>query len=362
MPDAALLALLDDPATAQRLDPSGLGRRIEALPDDCEAAWQRTRALELPAGYAGTRDVVLLGMGGSAIASDVVRALAAGSRKPVHVVRGYDLPAFVDRASLVVACSHSGGTDETLSAYEQALECGARTVAVTKGGRLLELAEAHGAPAVTYEYAGEPRSAIGHQLMALLAIGQGVGLFDAQGAAVEEAAALMRAQRDELALASPGERNPAKQLAARLVERLPVVAGTGALAVAAYRWKTQFNENSKIWALREELPELDHNTIVGFALPKRLVAHLHVVFIAHPSLPERLLLHYDATAGALSDAGVSHERVEARGTSVLAQVLTAIYLGDWVSYYLGLLNGVDPSPVEPIQKLKARLAHVKGQA
>lgn len=351
------IALLDDPATLQRLDPSGLLGCIEALPDDCETARQRGRDLTLPAGYADAREIVLLGMGGSAIAAEMLRSIAsAASRKRVHVVRGYDLPAFVDDTSLVVACSHSGNTEETLAAYEQALALGARTAAVTAGGRLRELAAARGAPLLLYQYAGQPRSAVGHQLMALLAVGERVGLLDGQDAAVAEAVALMRRQRDELGFAIPAERNTAKQLAARLIDRLPIIIGAGVLSVAAYRWKTQFNENSKIWALYEELPELDHNTIVGFELPKRLVPHLHAVFLGHPALPARLLLRYDGTGDALSDAGVSNERVDARGSTALAQVLTAVYHGDWVSFYLGLLNGVDPSTIVPIEKLKKRLA------
>lgn len=355
MIDAA--AVLDDPATIARLDGDGLLGRIEGLSEDCEAAWRRHRTLELPAGHTSVRQVVLAGMGGSAIAADVLRSIAApGSHKPVHLVRGYDLPAFVDDASLVVACSHSGNTEETLSVYEQALAMGARTAVVTKGGRLLELARTAGAPAVVYEYEGGPRSAIGHQLMALLAIGERVGLLGAQSDAVAEAVTLMREQRNELSAGVPAARNPAKQLAARLAGRLPAVVGAGPLAVAAYRWKTQLNENSKVWALYEELPELDHNTIVGFGLPESVVRLLHVVFLGHAALPPRLLLRYDGTADALSDAGVTNERVDARGTSTPAQVLTGIYQGDWVSFYLAMLNGVDPSPVTPIEKLKQRLA------
>jgi len=351
------LAILDDSATVARLDATGLRRRIEALPDDCEASWQRNRGLELPAAYTSVREIVLSGMGGSAIAADILRSIAApGSRKPVHVVRGYDLPAFVGDASLVVACSHSGNTEEPLSTYEQALARGARTVVVTKGGRLLELAQAAGAPAIVYEYDGAPRSAIGHQLMALLAIGERVGLLGAQSGAVAEAVALLRAQRDELGSTIPATNNPAKQLAVRLFGRLPVVVGAGPLAVAAYRWKTQLNENSKTWALFEEAPEVGHNTIVGFGLPEAIVRQLHVVFLSHGALPPRLLVHYDATAEALNDAGVASERVDARGASTLAQIFTGAYFGDWVSFHLAMLNGVDPSPVAPIEKLKRRLA------
>ncbi len=353
---SALVASLDDRATVERLDPHGLLGRIEALPEQCAEAWRRAADFALPARYADPREVVVLGMGGSAIAGDILRSLAALSgRKPVSVVRGYDLPSFVGEATLVVACSHSGNTEETLSAFEQALAAGARTLVVTTGGRLRELAQERGAPAFVYQYDGEPRSALGHQLMALLALGERVGLLERQEPAVAEAVALMQEQREQLGFAAPAESNPAKQLAGRLHGCLPIVIGAGALTEAAHRWKTQLNENSKCWALYEELPELDHNAIAGFRLPAEVVSRLHVVFLWHSALHPRLLLRYEATAEALTEAGVSHERVEAHGASPLAQVLSAIYLGDLVSYYLALLNGVEPSPVVAIDRLKAKL-------
>ena len=351
------LASLDDRATVERLDPHGLLGRIESLPEQCAEAWQRASELELPAGCADAREVVLLGMGGSAIAGDILRSLATLSgRKPVLVVRGYDVPAFVGDTTLVVACSHSGQTEETLSAFQQALDSGARAIVVTTGGRLLALAQERSLPAFVYQYDGEPRSAIGHQLMALLAIGERAGLVESQGPAVEEAVALMQQQRARLGFATPVERNPAKQLAGRLYGRLPVIVGAGVLTEAAYRWKTQFAENSKVWALCEQLPELGHNTIVGFGLPGEVVPTLRVVFLSHPALHPRLLRQYEAVAGELGAAGVSHERVDGEGKSPLAQVLTAIYFGDFVSYYLALLNGVEPSPVAPIARFKAKLA------
>jgi glucose/mannose-6-phosphate isomerase len=351
------LASLDDPRAFERLDPQGMLARIEALPEQCEEGWRRASAFEWPGGLADARAVVVLGMGGSAIAGDLLRALALPlSRAPVSVVRSYDVPAFVGPETLVVACSHSGDTEETLSAFDQALARGARAVVVAKGGRLRALADEHGVPAFTYEFAGEPRSALGHQFMALLALGERAGLVGPQAAAVGEAVARMRGQRAELGRDVPAGRNAAKQLAGRLHGRLPVVIGAGVLSEAAHRWKTQLNENSKVWALWEELPELDHNTIVGFGLPREIVDRLHVVFLSHPALHPRVHLRYEATADALADAGVAHERVEALGESPLAQALTAVYFGDLATYYLGLLNGADPSDVGPLEKLKARLA------
>lgn len=347
--------VLDDRATVERLDPDGLLGRIEVLPEQCEEAWQHAAGLRLPDSHAGAQDVILLGMGGSAIAGDLLRSLSQRSgSKPVQVIRGYDLPASVGESTLVVACSHSGNTEETLSAFQQAVDAGAKTFAITTGGKLKELAKSAGAPTFLYTYDGEPRASTGHQLMTLLALGEQAGLVESQRPAVVEAIKLMKEQRSELGFDSPLANNPAKQLASRLHGRLPVIVGAGVLEQAAYRWKTQINENADSWAINETLPELDHNSIVGFGLPDP--SRLRVVFLRHSALHARLLLRYEATAQALDKAGVSHETVEALGTSALAQMLTAIYFGDLTSYYLGLLNDVQPSAVRPIDALKATLA------
>lgn len=355
--EPAELAVLDERATLDRLDPHGLLARIEALPEQCEEAWERASGIDLPREHAAAREVVVLGMGGSAISGDILRSLSLGSgQKAVSVVRGYDLPAFVGARTLVIVCSHSGNTEETLSAFEQAVERGARIAAVTTGGRLATRAEELGIPIFRYEYEGEPRSAIGQQLMTLLAIGERVGALEAQAQAVAEAVRLMRDQREQLAFGIPAERNAAKQIAGRLHERLPIIIGAGVLVEAAHRWKTQLNENANTWAIFEELPELDHNTIVGFGLPADVVDRSHAVFLSHARQHPRQQLRYDATAEELDRAGVSHERVEARGERPLAQTLTAVFLGDLVSYYLALLYDVSPSPVDAIGRLKSKLS------
>ena len=190
--------------------------------------------------------------------------------------------------------------------------------------------------------------------MTLLALGQQLGLVEQQNTAVAEAVELLKEQRSELGFDSPAANNPPKQFASRLYKQLPVIVGAGVLEPAAYRWKTQINENADSWAISEALPEMDHNSIVGFGLPD--VSRLHVVFLRHASLHPRVLLRYDATAEALDKVGVGHETVEALGSSGLAQMLTAIYFGDLASYYLGLLNDVQPSAVRPIDDLKAKLS------
>jgi glucose/mannose-6-phosphate isomerase len=351
------LAVLDDGAARQRLDAHGLLARIEALPEQCDEAWRKASGFAWPEDCSRARNVVVLGMGGSAIAGDVLRSLASfAGEKPVAVVRGYDVPAFVGDDTLVVACSHSGNTEETISALEASLVKGGRAAVITTGGRLAKIAGERSLPAFVYQYDGQPRCALGYQLMALLALGERIGLLPEQSAAVKEALAIMRRQRDELAFAVPSLRNAAKQLAGRLREKVPVIIGGGVLADAAHRWKTQLNENSKSWAFWDELPEMDHNSVVGFGLPETFVRHLYALFLLPEALARREEVRYEATADELTRAGVANERIDIAGKSPLAQVLSAIYLGDFVSYYLALLNGVDPTPIDPIARVKARLA------
>ena len=351
---------LDDPLTFERLDPEGLRERIRALPEQCREAWQQAESFPFPRELAEIDSVLVLGMGGSATAGDIVRSLALRrSTKTVSVQRGYNLPPSVNERTLVVACSFSGETEETLSSFGKALTTRAKTLVITTGGRLLAMAQSKRVPAYVVQYAGEPRSALGHSLMPLLALSATTGVFPDPSRDVDEAAALMEALRQEIGDAVPLEKNAAKQLATRLHGKLPVIFAAEALTEAAHRWKTQLNENSKVWAFYEEISELNHNAVEGFGLPQAISEKAHVVFLYHPNLNPRNVLRYDGTRDLLEAAGVASEQVEARGKGDLAQVLTAIYFGDWVSYYLAMLNGVRPSPMPAIDQVKRRLADAR---
>lgn len=350
-------ASLDDAALVRRLDPTGLLGRIEALPEQCRDAWEQGRTLQLSRAFGRVDAILIFGMGGSAIGGDIVRVLAArASTVPVTVVRGYDLPAFTGSRTLAVFCSASGNTEETLTAFDRALDTDAPKVVITQGGRLLDEAEANGVPAVRYRYEGEPRSGLGYGLMLLLAVLQRTGLMDDLEEDVTEALAVLVQQRGSIGFATPEERNPAKQLARRLHGRLPVIIGAEALAEAAHRWATQLHENSKQWAFWQELPELNHNLVEGFHQPPEVVSRLRAVFLTHAHLHPRVRLRYDITRELLDQAGAGSEMVTAHGSSPLAVTLSAVHFGDYVSFYLAMLNGVNPSPVPRIDVLKRRLS------
>lgn len=341
-----------------RLDAEGLYGRIAGLPDQVEEAWRAARALALPPSYRDVERVAVLGMGGSGVGGGILQALAVGlrARLPVAVVRGYDLPHWADGRTLAIASSNSGNTEETVAAFEAALAAGARCLAITTGGRLLEIARAHGVPALTFTWTGEPRSAFGWSTVSLIAICASLGLLPDVSADHVAAVAGMRALVGVCRREVPEAANPAKQLARRLAGRLPVFVGAQALAPVAYRWRTQFNENAKSWAVADELPEMDHNAPLGFGAPAALLPLLRVVLLRHAAVHPRIAIRIDATLQQLDEAGVAAEALDVPGPSLLAQVLWAVQMGDFVSYYAGLLNGVHPSSVDALDWLKRYMA------
>lgn len=349
---------LDDPATYTKLDPGALYGRIAALPAQFDEAWHAARVLELPADYRDARRVVVLGMGGSGIGGSLLRALALdmAATTPVDVVRGYTLPAYVAGDTLVIASSNSGNTEEVVSTFGAALDAGAKCLAVTTGGTVLATARERGVPELAFAWAGEPRSALGWSFASLLAICGRLGLLPGVESHVAPAIAHTRALVAQINRDVPEAANPAKQLARRLAGTLPLFIAAEALAPVAYRWRTQVNENAKSWAAADELPEMNHNAPLGYAAPAGVASSIHAVLLRHAAINPRTSRRVDLTLEQMRTAGVVAEIVEVAGPSVLAQMLWAIQLGDFVSYYMGLLYGVDPSEVRALDWMKSRLA------
>lgn len=353
--------VLDDAAALAKLDPGGMLVCLRGLPDQCREAWKTARDLELPASYQEIDRVAVLGMGGSAIAGDIWRALLEREcAVPVFNVRAYDLPPYVDERTLVIASSFSGDTEEVLSAFGQALAMPAPKIVVTTGGQLIATARANGVPSFTFDYDGEPRAALGWSLMPLLAVAESLRLMQGVAADVDEATAVLDALASEIAENVPLKNNAAKRLARDLQGRLPVIYGAGPLVEVARRWKAQLNESGKTWASFEELPEIHHNAIIGYSQPPEIADRTSVVFLQSAGLVhERVQLRYGFTKDLLKRAGVAMHSVEARGRSALAQVLSLVLFGDYVSTYLAFLYGEDPTPTAAIDELKAWLAKQK---
>lgn len=347
---------LDDLQQYTLNDPGGMLRHLHNFPSECEAAWEKATSVELPSEFAEVEQVIVCGMGGSAIGGDFVRRLALIEGKlPVWVHRDYGLPPLVTKNTLLVFSSYSGNTEETISSFTESVRTPARKMAITTGGRLAELAAEQGIPLLRIDYRAPPRAAFPHSFMSLAGVFNKLALLQDKSADVQEALRAIADLAVKIAEGAPVTSNPAKQLAQRLHNRLAVIYGAGLLTEVAQRWKGQINENSKAWAFYEALPELNHNAVVGYGLPGDISERAHVVLLYSPLLHPRVSLRYGLTAELLNRDRVSHEMVEAPGDSPLAQVLGLVLFGDYVSYYLAILNGVDPSTVPPIDYLKSQL-------
>jgi glucose/mannose-6-phosphate isomerase len=348
---------LDDPKLYDELDPTGLRGRIRALPDDCESAWQAARAFAYPvygsggSGRAGTAsDLVIGGMGGSAIAGDLVADLAAPEASvPITVVRGFDLPYLLGRRSQAILCSYSGNTEETLSLYRQAVQADARVLVIAGGGALREEAEAQGVPILTVETAGEPRSAVGYNLLLLLGAVSRLGVAETSDDEVRAAVDTLRRLNETCGEDTLTDNNPAKQLALEMRGKIVVVYGGGVLSGVARRWKTQLNENAGAWSFFEAAPELLHNAIEAYAAPAGLSRHIMVVNLRPKTADAAIRKRYDLVEEMLRRNGVPHLTPDVPEGAPLPQLLGALALGDWASYYLALLDGVDPSPTPAIR-------------
>jgi glucose/mannose-6-phosphate isomerase len=348
--------ILDDANAVHRLDASGMLGAIASLPAQIRDAWERSRSLALTSPYRSVTSAALLGMGGSAISGDLVRGIF-GDRLtvPLSVIRDYELPAFAQASTLVVAASYSGATEETVSALATALERRCPVVVIATGGALHEVAQRAKLPLMAYPGGGQPRAAVGYALLSLIGLLERAGLLAVDAAEIEAVAASAASMVEMWGPTVPTERNLAKQLAWSLVDRLPVIEASGFLSPVARRWKTQLNENSKSMAVFEELPEATHNTVVGYAQPESIRDHVYVVFLASPSDHPRNSLRASLSAEALGTAQIAHQTVPIAGEGRLAQAIVAICLGDYTSAYLGMLYGLDPSPVEAIGIIKGRL-------
>jgi glucose/mannose-6-phosphate isomerase len=287
-------------------------------------------------------------MGGSAIGGDLATAIAGDrARRPIRVVRDYRTPLGAGPDTLVLAASYSGNTEETLAAFEAAGEAGAPRVALATHGRLAEAAREAGVPVIGVPSGMQPRAAVAYMTVGALACAAACGAAPALDDEVEAAVSLLERLAEEWGPDGAPE-SQAKRLALDLHGRTPVVYGAGATGPVARRWKTQVNENAKRPAFHAELPEAGHNEICGWERPGDLAA----VFLLEAGLPARITKRMEVMRGLVEKAGAPAAGAEAQGSSPFERVMSLVLLGDLVSVYLAVLDGLDPTPVPMIDTLK----------
>lgn len=352
---------LDDLDYFKGLDTLNMLGEIDNLPDQLGFAYQLGLRHELPE-WKGFRQVVIAGMGGSAIGADLLASYCAPLVPlPVSVQRDYGLPLFArGQETLVVCSSHSGNTEETLDAFESARNAECRIIAVSTGGELAKRARENNIPVWTFEHKGQPRAAVGFSFGLLLAMFQRLGFIPDQKEALEEAIASMKKSQEHLQPHIPAANNPAKRCAGQLMGRWVTVMGSGLLSTVARRWKGQINELAKAAANFEFIPEANHNTLAGTMHPEEVLnPHTMTLFLRAPSDHPRNRLRMELTHKAFMLEGMNADFADARGNTPLAHMWTLILFGDYVAYYLAMAYGVDPTPIQALVDFKKAMAEAK---
>ena len=342
---------LDDLEHISRVNPRGMLDVITALPESAEDAIEN--AERSTPKIRRFKNLVVAGMGGSAIGGLLLRDwLHQTSPIPIVVSRDYSVPGFVGRDTLLFAVSYSGGTEETLNAFEEAVQKGAKIVAFTSGGELEKRAHARRLTVYRLPVGFQPRAAIAHQFFTLAVAAQKVGIVQDCWWEVREAIDTLKRIRAEMRPDVPVKSNPAKKLAEEIKGYIPIVYGSRMHEAVAYRWNTQLNENGKGPAGSSPIPEAFHNATVASEGDPSILQHLCAVFLTDPLEGEQLIEKTSRFIDLLRPNFGRILEVEARGEGRLARMLSVLYVGDYTSAYLGILYGKDPSIVNSIDHLK----------
>ncbi|MDP2960354.1 MAG: bifunctional phosphoglucose/phosphomannose isomerase [candidate division Zixibacteria bacterium] len=303
-------------------------------------------------------NIILTGMGGSAMGGDLARSfLASELRIPFWVCRSYNLPEFVNNKSLVFVSSYSGNTEETLSAYQEAKRRKAKIIAITSGGKLLEECKRNNFPFILIPKGLPPRAALGYSLTPILVTLSRLGLVSDKIEELENTSKFLEKKREEYSLERRTKENPAKTLALNFFQKIPIIySSTDYFDAVGYRWKGQFCENSKILAFNNYFPEFNHNELVGGKVLDQIRDRLVVIILQdkedHPRIHRRMQIVKEI----IEREKVKVIEIKSEGENLLSRIFSLIQLGDFTSFYLAILNEVDPTPVKVIDYLKNKLA------
>lgn len=350
----------DDLDALARLDSENVLDAVERFADQCREGWEIGRLAQALPDATGVESIVLLGMGGSGVSGDVIQTvLEPRLPVPFRTIKSYGpLPEWIGRNTLVFAVSYSGNTEETLAAVEEAHARGTRTVALSSGGSLADIATKYGLAHIAIPMGQQPRASLGYLTLPLLGALVKMGLVAEMQDDVDEAVAVLTDLAERCHRKRTIEENPAKDLAQRIMNNVPVVyGGHGVGATAAYRFKCDLNEYGKTPAFWNQFPELDHNEIAGWKNLAELTSSRFVlIHLRDPEEHERVALRFEITRELIRANIGEVVELHAEGTSDLARVLSLIFVTQLAAIYVGLAYTVDPGPVEIIEKLKSELA------
>jgi glucose/mannose-6-phosphate isomerase len=347
---------LDDYKNFKNIDAGNMLASINNLPDQLETAYRQGENFKLPQ-KREYDSVVIAGMGGSAIAADLLISYIKPELKiPLGIIRDYDLPGWAEGENCLVICSsHSGNTEETNSVFSQAVKRNCTCAVITTGGNLHSAAVREGKTIWQFNHNGQPREAVGWSFGLLLSLFSRLSLTPSKDNEVSGAVSAMRDLVKKISSEIPAANNPAKRLAGQLVDQYVSIFSAEHLSPVARRWKTQINELAKAWGQFEFLPEADHNTLAGIENPSDLLLKIFTVFLKSNHFHPRNLIRMDLTFTEFMVAGLCTDRLDFSADNRLIEIWNAILFGDFVAYYLAMMYEVDPTPIDSIESLKMQM-------
>jgi glucose/mannose-6-phosphate isomerase len=352
---------LDSTDYISKIDSDNMLNLIRGFSDQLKQAQEIGEKANVHANLGkGISNIVFSGLGGSAIGADFIRSfLHYDLTVPVYVNRHYRLPRYVSDKTLLIISSYSGDTEETLSSLDEGLERKARIVAISTGGALEAKSRKHGFPIIKIPKNLPPRAALGYSVIPLLITLSKIGMTDGYHPTdLSEAQNLVQSlSKSEFGVQVPFSKNLAKQFATNCFNKFPIIyAGIDSFDVVALRWRGQIEENGKAIASHHILPEMNHNELVGWKFPKDILSNTVVFILRDHADHIRVQRRMELTRDILNPLSSSVIEVHSQGQSLLARMFSLIHLGDWVSFYLAILNNINPTPVDVINFLKSELA------
>jgi glucose/mannose-6-phosphate isomerase len=341
------------------IDKDDMYQSIWDFPENIIDAIELSENITLKNEYRDLNNIIIAGMGGSAIGGDVVYSLIKNEIKiPFVVNRGYDLPAWANSSTLIICSSYSGNTEETISILEEAKSLDAKVIGITTGGVLESLCKNYSFDFVNIPSGLQPRAALAFSFIPLLYILKKTSLINVEVSSwLKSSVDLIKSKRVEYS--SDKENNPVYQLANKLYNKLPIIyADSGSLETVAVRLKGQICENSKILAYHSIYPEMNHNEIVGWENNEEYFSNYYVLWLMDEEMNIRNKSRKNIISEILSGLNVSQQEIKVDGYSFKERFLLLIHYGDWLSYWCAILHNTDPSPVKNIQTLKDKLSKI----
>lgn len=355
-----MITTLDNPIYLEQFDKGNVASSIRLLPDQMDQAWEEVKRMSIPAEFKSVDNVVICGMGGSALGGRIVDSLIEDRvRVPIEVFNQYNLPHYVNSKTLVLVNTYSGSTEEALSMAREAIARKTHVIGVATGGPLKELLEKAGKPVYCFEPvanpSGQPRMGLGYSIASTIAILSRVGLVHMTDDEFYELVVHVREFTKEYDFDVATSENTAKMLAQKCRDKAVILISSGHLTGVVHAMKNQFNETSKVFTAQFEIPELNHHLMEGLKYPTKLHGVLHFLAITSDLYHPRIRARYPLTMEVITQNGHTYTEISPRSKHKITQIFEMLTLGSFVSYYLAVLHNIDPASIPFVDYFKTQL-------